>query len=113
MSPAEQSAGGGPYAQLAELAETERELALAGRIEQLLAVQERRAALVAGLPARAPDGAREHLRRAAAAQAEATAALASALRAARSEAVRLEHGRGAMAAYRPAGPAPARLAYRA
>jgi hypothetical protein len=101
------------YAQLAALAETERELAVAGRIEELLAVQERRAALVAGLPAQAPAGAREHLRRAAAAQAEATAALAGALRAARSEAVRLDRGRGAMAAYRPAGAAPARLAYRA
>jgi hypothetical protein len=102
-----------PYLQLAELAETERELAAAGRIEELLAVQERRAALVAGLPAQAPPSAREHLRRAAEAQAQTTAALAGALRAARSEAVRLERGRGAMAAYRPAGPAPARLAYRA
>ena len=96
-----------PYATLAELAETERDLALAGAVDELLAVQERRAALVAGLPARAPRHARAHLARAAAAQAEATAALTVAAGAARGEIVRLEHGRTAVAAYRPAGAAPA------
>ena len=105
-----QSALGDAYAQLAELAEAERDLAVAGRIDELLAVQERRAALVAGLPERAPAAARPHLLRAAAAQAQATAALATALSATRSEVGRLERGRGAVAAYRPAAPVPARIA---
>jgi hypothetical protein len=95
------------YARLAELTERERDLAVAGRIDELLEVQAQRAALVAELPARAPEGAREHLRRAAAAQAEVTAALAGAMRAVRADAVRIDRGRTAMHAYlhaRPAAP---------
>jgi hypothetical protein len=93
------------YRTLAELAETERDLALAGRYDELEAVQARRNAVVEGLPVQPPAAAELHLRRAAAAQAQATAALAAAVRVARTEAVRVDHGRGAVAAYRPAAPA--------
>ena len=101
-----------PYERLAALAEVERDHALAGRIDDLASVQAQRAALVAALPDRAPSGAHPHLRRAAAAQAETTAALATAMRAARSDAVRVEHGRTAVAAYRPGGPVAPRIAHR-
>ena len=95
---------GDPYLRLAELTERERDLAVAGRIDELLAVQQERAALVAALPQRPPDGAREHLRRAAAAQAEVTAALAGAMRQVRADAVRIDRGRTAMSAYLPTRP---------
>jgi hypothetical protein len=94
-----------PYERLAALAEAERDHAVAGRIEELLAVQAEGAALVASLPANAPESARPHLMRAAIARSEVTAALAAAVRAARADAMRVEHGRTAMAAYRPAAPA--------
>ena len=100
------------YLRLAEVTERERDLAVAGRIEELLAVQEERAALVAALPTRAPAAAHDHLRRAAAAQAEATAALASAMRQVRADAVRVDRGRTAMSAYLPARPAAPGLARR-
>jgi hypothetical protein len=103
--PAPQPLGGDPYVTVAALAEAERDLALAGRYDELEAVQARRTALVAGLPAQPPAAAEPHLRRAAEAQAQATAALAAAVRVARSEAVRVDRGRGAVAAYRPAVPA--------
>jgi hypothetical protein len=93
-----------PYQRLAELAETERDHAVAGRIAELLAVQAEGAAIVATLPAKTPEGARPHLERAAAARAEITAALAAAMRAARADAMRVDQGRTAMAAYRPAAP---------
>jgi hypothetical protein len=93
-----------PYALVADLAEAERELASEGRIEELAALQARRAAFVAELPAQAPASAEPHLRRAAQAQAHVTAALAASTGAARGQVVRLEHGRGAVAAYRPAAP---------
>jgi hypothetical protein len=105
MSPAMQSAAGhvnDPYQRLAELAETERDHAVAGRIAELRAVQGEAAALVSTLPAKAPEAARPHLERAAALRAEITAALAAAMRAARADAVRVEQGRVAVAAYRPA-----------
>jgi hypothetical protein len=104
-SPTGQSPGSDPYAQLAAMAEAERDLALAGRYDELAAVQARRAALVAALPDHPPAAAEPHLRRAAAAQAQATAALGAAVAIARREAVRVERGRGAVAAYRPAAPA--------
>jgi hypothetical protein len=100
-----------PYARLAALAESERDHAVAGRLDGLREVQAERAALVATLPAMAPESAHAHLRRAAAAQAEATAALASAIRVARTDAVRVEHGRVAVAAYRPGGPVAPRIAH--
>jgi hypothetical protein len=91
------------YERLAELAEAERDHAVAGRIPELLAVQAEGAALVSTLPAKAPEGARPHLERAAALRAEITAALGAALRAARADAMHVEQGRAAVAAYRPAG----------
>jgi hypothetical protein len=102
-----------PYAELAELAELERDLAIGGRIDELLEVQVRRAALVAGLPARAPQSARPQLERAAAAQAAVQAALVASLAGMRGEIVRLEQGRTALSAYRPAGLAPAPRVVRA
>jgi hypothetical protein len=93
------------YQRLVELTELERDHAIAGRIDDVNAVQAEKAALVAALPPAAPAGARPHLERAAAAQAEVTAALATAMRAARADAVRIDQGRTAVAAYRPpAGP---------
>ena len=94
-----------PYVRLAELTERERDLAVAGRIDELLEVQAQRAALMAQLPPRPPESAGDHLRRAAAAQAEVTAALASAMRRVRADAVRVDRGRTAMSAYLPARPA--------
>jgi len=91
-----------PYSRLADLTEVERDHAVAGRIDELRAVQAEKAALVAALPATAPEGARPHLERAAVAQAGVTAALAGAMRAARADAVRVDQGRTAVAAYRPA-----------
>jgi hypothetical protein len=101
-----------PYERLALLAEAERDHALTGRIDALADVQAQRAALVATLPDRAPADAHPQLRRAAAAQAETTAALVAAMRAARSDAMRVEHGRTAVAAYRPGGPVAPRIAHR-
>ena len=89
------------YQRLAELTELERDHAIAGRIDDLSAVQAEKAALVAALPPAAPAGARPHLERAAAAQAEVTAALATAMRTARADAMRVNQGRTAVAAYRP------------
>jgi hypothetical protein len=100
------------YERLAALVEAERDHAVAGRIEELLAVQAEGAALAASLPVQGPEGARPHLLRAAAARAEVTAALATAMRAARADAVRVEHGRTAMAAYRPATPVVPGFAHR-
>jgi hypothetical protein len=101
-----------PYRRLAELAEAQRDHAVAGRIDELLEVQAQGTALVATLPAKAPAGARPHLERAASARAEVTAALAAAMRAARADAMHVEQGRAAMAAYRPAGPAAPGIAHR-
>jgi hypothetical protein len=100
------------YARLAGLVESERDHAVAGRIDELRALQAREAALVAALPATAPEGARPHLVRAAAARAEVTTALATALRVARADAMRVDQGRTAMAAYRPATPAAPGIARR-
>ena len=107
MSPAHDA-----YERLAELAEAERDHAVAGRIDELLEVQAQGAALVATLPAKAPAGARPHLERAASARAEVTAALAAAMRAARADAMHVEQGRVAMAAYRPVAPAVPGVAHR-
>jgi hypothetical protein len=101
-----------PYARLAELTEAERDHAVAGRVEELLAAQAEKQTLVAALPAAAPAGARPHLERAAVLQAEVTAALGVAMRAARADAVRVEQGRAAVAAYRPVPPVVPRLARR-
>jgi len=99
------------YARLAAIAESERDLALEGRIDELHGLQSERAALVAALPSTAPEGARPHLLRATAAQAEATAALATAMRIASADVMRVEHGRTAVSAYRPGGPVAPRIAH--
>jgi hypothetical protein len=100
------------YLRLAELAESERDHALAGRVDEVLVLQGERELLIAGLPARAPVEAHALLRRAAAAQTETTVALGTALRSVRSEAVRLEQGRDAVSAYLPAVPRVSRVAAR-
>jgi hypothetical protein len=107
MSPAGESAGEAtePYARLAALVESERDHAVAGRIDELRKLQAQEAAIVAALPAKAPESARPYLLRAAAARAEITATLATAMRVARADAMRVDQGRTAMAAYRPATPA--------
>jgi hypothetical protein len=102
------------YAELAALAELELALALDGRAEELCDVHARRAALIASLPAVPPRSAEAHLRRAAVAQEQTTAALATAARAIRAQITHLERGRSAVAAYRPPAQPPApRTAYRA
>jgi hypothetical protein len=101
-----------PYERLATIAESERDLALEGRVDELQELQCRRDALVASLPVTAPEGARPHLLRAAAAQAETTAALATAMRVASAHVMRVEHGRTAVAAYRPGGPVAPRIAHK-
>jgi hypothetical protein len=90
------------YERLATLVEAERDHAVAGRIDELREIQAQEAALVAALPERGPRSARPYLERAAAARAEITTVLATALRVARADAMRVDHGRTAMAAYRPA-----------
>jgi hypothetical protein len=115
MSPAGPSAReaeSDPSERLAALVESERDHAVAGRIDELREIQAQEAALVAALPEQAPDGARPYLLRAAAARAEVTTALATALRVARADAMRIDHGRTAMAAYRPATPAAPGIARR-
>jgi hypothetical protein len=87
------------YIRLAELAERERDLAVAGQVDEVLAVQAERSLLIADLPAVAPASARGYLRRAAVAQEETTVALGAALRCVRAEAVRLDAGRDAVTAY--------------
>jgi hypothetical protein len=96
-----------PYATLAALAELELELALEGRIDEMTAVHAERATLIASLPPVPPRSAEAALRRAAVAQEQTTAALATAARAIRGQIAHLERGRSAVAAYRPAAPAPA------
>ena len=86
---------------LVELTERELELARAGATEELDAVQRRRGALLAELPAQAPESAREQLERAAALQVEITRALAEQLRDTSAELRRLDGGRRGMRGYAP------------
>ena len=90
------------YTELAALAELELELALDGRIDELASLHAERAALIASLPAVPPRSAEAHLRRAAVAQEQTTAALATAARAIKAQISHLDRGRNAVAAYRPA-----------
>ncbi len=87
------------YARLAELADAERELAEAGRVDELDALAAERAALVAALPAQAPPGARAALEDALARQRAAEAALHAATAAARAELRSVDRGRQAARAY--------------
>jgi hypothetical protein len=102
------------YAELAALAELELALALDGSIDELMALHAERATLIASLPPVPPRSAEAHLRRAAVAQEQTTAALATAARAIRAQISHLDRGRNAVAAYAPAAPAAApRTAHRA
>jgi hypothetical protein len=102
------------YADLAALAELELEMALDGRIDEMTAIHAKRAELIASLPPVPPRSAEAALRRAAVAQEQTTAALATAARAIKAQIAHLERGRGAVAAYRPATPdAAPQAAYRA
>lgn len=88
-----------PYAELAELAERELELAAGGRVEQLAELQRRAAALAARLPATPPPHARAALERAARAQHAAAAALADALAETEDALARLRRGRAGVKGY--------------
>lgn len=88
-----------PYAELAELAERELGLAVAGRIEELTELQACVAVLTAALPATPPAAARGALERAAHAQDAAAAALADALAGTEAELARLGSGRTGIRGY--------------
>jgi len=88
-----------PYRTLGALADRERALAEAGALDELEGLAAERAALVAGLPAQAPPGARPALEDAARRQAAAEQALRAALAAARRELAALDRGRIATRAY--------------
>jgi F0F1-type ATP synthase membrane subunit b/b' len=97
---------GDAYALLVELTERELELARAGATEELDAVQRRRGALLAELPAQAPESAREHLERAAELQVEITKALAEQLRDTSAELRKLDGGRKGIKGYAPSAGGP-------
>ena len=102
------------YTELAALAELQRELALDGRIDELASLHAERAALIASLPPVPPRSAEAHLRRAAVAQEQTTAALATAARVIKAKIAQLDRGRSAIAAYAaPASPAAPRTAHHA
>lgn len=92
------------YDQLAGLAELELELVAGGSLEELPALHARRDALVAALPAVAPDAARPALERAAALQARVSTILAERLRETGTDLGRLTQGRSAVRGYAPAAP---------
>ena len=102
------------YTELAALAELELELALDGRIDELASLHAERAALIASLPPVPPRSAEAHLRRAAVAQEQTTAELATAARVIKAQIAQLDRGRNAIAAYAPpASPAAPRTAHHA
>ncbi len=102
------------YLELAALAELELELALDGRIDELVSLHAERAVLIASLPPVPPRSAEAALRRAAVAQEQTTAALATAARAIKAQISHLDRGRNAIAAYAPVAPQAApRAAHRA
>jgi len=93
-----------PYTELTSLAERERDLAVAGKLDELEPVQEARRALMDGLPGVPPPRAEPALRRMAELQGEVTAALQEAARVTAGELARIDRGRGAVRGY--ARPAP-------
>ena len=104
-----------PYEALVALAEEERALALDGRWTELTDLLDRRAAVIAALPMRDPDGSRPLLERALAAHAQAHAALHAARSALVAELGETGRTRVAVAGYRStagAQDAPARADYR-
>jgi hypothetical protein len=89
-----------PYAALLALTEREHVLVVAGAWEELAAVDAERRALVAVMPARAPDGAaREAVVRAADVQATTTALLAAQVAQLRRSLGHLAQGRNAVQGY--------------
>jgi hypothetical protein len=92
-----------PYLRLAELAETEQRLVEEGHLEQLEPHYEEATAIVATLPERPPESAREPLERAARAQEAVAALLGTGLAETRAELGRLRRGRDLASAYGAAG----------
>jgi hypothetical protein len=92
-----------PYAALVEIAERERALVDAGRIEELDALAAERDALIATLPPQAPASARPALERAHALQRATSAVLRASLNELRHSLAALDRGRGVARAY-AAGP---------
>ena len=90
-----------PYRALVGLAERERELVAEGRMEELLELDARRRAIIRTLPPAPPREAALLLRRCAELQAETSAALEGAMRAAELELQRLGTGRAAVRGYSP------------
>jgi hypothetical protein len=90
-----------PYERIAELAELELELVRESRWEELSQLGAEREQLIAGLPALAPQSAREPLERAAELQLRVSAELTRALALARQGLGRLDKGRRAAAGYAP------------
>jgi hypothetical protein len=88
-----------PYARLLELARGERALIEGGRLEELPALQAERAALIAALPARPPQAARELIEEAKRLVDGSTAGLAAAIERTRLELAHLRRGRSAVASY--------------
>ena len=95
------------YGALVLLAEREQALVEDGRIEDLAALAEERAALVATLPAQAPAWARPALERALGLQSATAATLRASLGALRLEIADLDRGRGVARAYVGPDTAPA------
>ncbi len=98
-----------PYERLAALAEVELGLAREGALEQLLAVQREREALVLLLPAAPPPEATQALKQAAAFNAATTELLGVAVASRREVLTAIDRGQRAMDGYAPARPSRARL----
>lgn len=96
------------YRQLVALAEEELELARAGRLEEVEALQARRARHVAQMPSYPPPDARASLERAAALQRETTVVLATSARQAAESLRKVDRGRAVARSYAPGGAEPAR-----
>src|SRR4051794_23684557 len=93
------------YARLVELAHREHELAAGGRVAELPALQEEREALVASLPAQAPEAARPHLERALELTRAAQDLLAAGVEKARADLAALSAHRRVVGAYVGVAPA--------
>ena len=97
-----------PEDALLRLAEAERDLAAAGRIEELAAVQDERDRVLAARPAAPSPAAAATLRRAIGVQREAAELLRAARDAVGAELARIDQGRATLRGYTPAGTEPAR-----
>lgn len=91
-----------PYDQIAELAHAELAFVEAGDLDAVPDLHARRAALIAGLPERAPAAASAALERAATAQCRTTALLTAAHADVATELHHLSRGRRAARSYAPA-----------